>query len=80
MCSQVVASAVRRGIIGGYGMSPHRDMAVSEPVLNQHIPYRQRGAWVPSNKANAARYEIPRAYMPFYELARVSGLTVQCYA
>lgn len=64
-------NAVKRGLIGSVSMSPRHDLAASEPVLNQHTTHAQRGAWVPPSKANI-RYEIPRAYMPFYDVARVS--------
>lgn len=77
-----MAGAVRRGLVGGGGMAlgPHRDMAASEPILNQHVPHRPRGTWVPFNKSNPGGYEIPRTYLPFYELARVRPATITILA
>ena len=67
-------SAVKRGLICAPRITTRHELAASEPVLNQHNTNAQRGAWVPPTKSNI-RYEIPRAYMPFYDVARVSAIS-----
>jgi len=68
ICLQVVANAVKRGLVG---TNTPRDITASEPILNIHSTYGQRGSWVPPTKTSVRRYEVPRAYMPFYDLAKV---------
>ncbi|KAF6034168.1 hypothetical protein EB796_007524 [Bugula neritina] len=65
--STVVANAVKRGLVG---TNTPRDITASEPILNIHSTYGQRGSWVPPTKTSVRRYEVPRAYMPFYDLAK----------
>jgi len=67
----VISGAIKRGLIGG-NSGLNKEMASSEPLLTQNSQSYRRRAWVPPVKANS-RYEIPRAYMPFYEVARVSS-------
>lgn len=48
-----------------------RELAASEPYLYHHNTYSQQESWLLTAKNNS--YTVPRAYMPFYEVARVSG-------
>lgn len=74
---QVVSNALRRCLIGSSNMtsSQGRGLAASEPYLYHNNTYNQQDSWIPSTKNHA--YSVPRAYIPFYDVARVCATSIR---